>query len=711
MAKDKYPRFPAGSELADQAFVAITDGEKIYKGAKIADFGGGGGASGLPSGYLTGFNTAINSGNPDEQIDFGIGACRDEDDTYDIRVTTGLTKDITATWVAGDGNGGRSSSTAVTPNTWFYLFVIANSATGDVDFGFDVLLNAAGILADSGYDKYRRIGAIRIDSSSDIEAYTQYGNTFRFVTPQIDYDAAPATTNEEPVILTTPLNIAVEAILTTGLFQGGTNNVRIYSPDDADFAPSSAIRQHVVQANSQQSENEIRVQTNTSSVINYRATSASGSLRIVTSGWVDPRADFTTGGTGQIQRATSSEYCPGYTYTFVDTDTWRITGIDASNLFNVGRRLKFIDGSSTYFGTVTAVNFTGGNTDIDMSMESGDVLTNSITEVCLVTGATAWSPITADPFGGTAIRAIATGAIAGTQWWVIVGDAGRLATSTDGGLNWILRSTGLAEDFTDVAYSSDNETFIAVANDGRCRRTSDGATWADPGDWNAEVTTGTGRSFITFDLELSKWLVLSERLAANYASYSAADSASMTWVRRENGVSSNVRDLNYYAWTSAAVQNCYYAIADDLKVLDNADDTADQFVYSNLGAQAHCEIGVYDGVTLTDRVLIGLDTGDIYQDDINGGAGGTFTDTVTFTAQLNAMAYSPLHNRVVVVGNDANLGYLPGNDTEVADNWTFVASGFGPLVNILDVAWNETDGVFVAVGADGSICRSSNGTN
>lgn len=70
-----------------------------------------------------------------------------------------------------------------------------------------------------------------------------------------------------------------------------------------------------------------------------------------------------------------------YAFTFVNTLNWQVTGVDASAFYVVGKRLKFIDGSSVYYGTVQTVLFTGGNTAVQMNMEGGDSLTASITDV------------------------------------------------------------------------------------------------------------------------------------------------------------------------------------------------------------------------------------------------------------------------------------------------------------------------------------------
>lgn len=694
----------------------VREQSKWRRDVENGTIGGGGGASGLPTGYLTGLVTAINVGSPLTDIDIGTGAARSSDDQEDIRLTSALTKELDNVWVAGTGVGGRASGAALAADTWYHMFVITNGT--DVDAGFDTSISATNLLADSGYTQFRRIGSVLTNGSSEIISYIQNGSEFRWSSPREDFNGVLSASRVLQT-LSVPVDVKVNAIISPVVFSSaGTSRYATVVDPDQDDEVSTEINAVTISSDSVSNflDNSVaQVRTNTSSEVAVRSNSTP-TARISTFGWIDPRSEFQSGGTGQVQRATSSEYCPGYTFTFVDTDTWRITGINAENLFNVGRRLKFIDGASTYFGTVTAVdyNITSANdTTIDMSMESGDVLTNTITEVCLVTGATAWSPITDDPFSGTPIRAIATGVIGGVQHWIIVGDAGRLASSTDGGLNWTVRSTGVAANFDDVAYNADNETFIAVARGGELVRSSNGTTWATPtNDLTSVVTTGTGECYITWDPETANWCIIIDRIVNNFASYSGPDSSNITWTLRETGMGLGQRSLEYYGYTGVALEELVIAQNDDVVVLDNAQDTTSIQRYSNIGQQIQHIIGVYDtgDVPPTDRWVTISTTGEVECMDANGA--GTFAlDNVTFTAQLNEVIYSPLHDRLVVVGNNANLGYMQGDETTIADNWTFVASGFGPLVNILCVDWNESDGIFIAGGEDGTICRSSNGTN
>lgn len=70
----------------------------------------------------------------------------------------------------------------------------------------------------------------------------------------------------------------------------------------------------------------------------------------------------------------------GYTFVFVDIDTFQINGIDVTTHFVAGKRLQFIDGVNIYYGTIDSSSFST-NTTVEVTMEGGDNLTNSITAV------------------------------------------------------------------------------------------------------------------------------------------------------------------------------------------------------------------------------------------------------------------------------------------------------------------------------------------
>ena len=105
--------------------------------------------------------------------------------------------------------------------------------------------------------------------------------------------------------------------------------------------------------------------------------------------------------------------------------------------------------------------------------------------------------------------------------------------------------------------------------------------------------------------------------------------------------------------------------------------------------------------------IYGVGGGGIY----GSSSGWTGDDTTTFNKSHNSFAYSPFHNRLVVVGDGAQIGYLDSNNKAVNNAWTLVANGGSQVADLNSVAWSGADGLFIAVGSTGQILLSSSGIN
>ncbi|WP_148301852.1 hypothetical protein [Sneathiella glossodoripedis] len=117
-----------------------------------------------PPGYRSGFTVSINATDPDHDVDITAGYARDSTDTVDI-VGSAMTKQLDATWVAGNNAGGLFSGT-VAPNTRYYKFAIVKDSDNSVDYGFDTSSTAASI--PSGYTYYLKIDQVMTDGSGNL---------------------------------------------------------------------------------------------------------------------------------------------------------------------------------------------------------------------------------------------------------------------------------------------------------------------------------------------------------------------------------------------------------------------------------------------------------------------------------------------------------------------------------------------------------------
>jgi hypothetical protein len=158
----------------------------------------------LPKGYISGFQTANNVGNPTTHIDIGIGSARDFADTQDINLKTLITKRFDLNWAEGTNNGGYATGATRAVDTWAHVFVIAKP-DGTTDAGFDTSTTATNLLADAtGYTKYRRVATIKSTSGSStlVLAYWQYGDEFVWNAMVSDYGGSG-------VAVSTPISVTL----------------------------------------------------------------------------------------------------------------------------------------------------------------------------------------------------------------------------------------------------------------------------------------------------------------------------------------------------------------------------------------------------------------------------------------------------------------------------------------------------------------------
>ena len=409
-----------------------------------------------------------------------------------------------------------------------------------------------------------------------------------------------------------------------------------------------------------------------------------------------------------------SEYCPGYTFTFVSTQVWRITGIDVTALFSVTRRLKFVDGANEYFGTITVSVFSAGNTDMTMSMEGGDVLTNTIGAVCLTTGTAAWSVIATDPFLGTGINDIVMGDIGPTTYAFAVGQLGKAGVSTDGGLTWVMLSTGTTEHLNACCYDSINEQFWAGGRAGVLIDTVDGSSVTlDTTSIPAIATTGSADIYgITF---IQAGLVLLFEVANTPTNFSA-DSVDQgtTWTARASLGLAQTDFPNMQAlggpsnnFITGPIIHGIISGNTGTRIISGISDTSWATGSSLTPNVCSCIQGFTDEGSLLREMLGGSD-GTIKG---NGDWSGRSNAGILTTFKIRGFAYSPLHDRMIVVGDNAVLGFLDGVNAGDANAWTAVQNGFNPTAEINSIVWDDTHGIYIAVGSTGQIARSTNGTN
>ena len=255
----------------------------------------------LPRSYLAGL-TLSNDTDTEHDINITAGECRDSTNGYNIVLESEITKQIDATWAAGNDAGGMNDGDAVGASEWFHVFLLFAPVSGAVDAGFDTDIDATNILADTaaaaaGFTKYRRIGSVLTDASSNILGFSQAGDEFLWDDPPLDVTAANPGTSAVTRTLSVPIDVIVWAHLNVSVDnEGGIRSV-YFSPLAVDDEACSHTAAPLASEGggfsavgyTQGKVSSIR--TNTSAQIRSRmnGSAAGTTLYIATLGWTDRR--------------------------------------------------------------------------------------------------------------------------------------------------------------------------------------------------------------------------------------------------------------------------------------------------------------------------------------------------------------------------------------------------------------------------------------
>lgn len=250
--------------------------------------------------FLSGFTLSNNASDANNDIDIAAGQCMDSTNTT-IITGADITKRLDASWQVGSNQGGLDTGSEAN-STWYHVWAIKRTDTGVVDVLFSA--SATAPTMPSGYDRKRRLGAVRNNGSGNILAFHQYGDRFYLDTPLLDISASSPGTAAVSRTLTTPLGVKTRALLNAAYlantFAPGANfNAGWYlsSLDAVDVAasttavPLGSVLGSISDTADQIFGSYIEVMTNTSSQIRSRATYSDAAVivRLATLGWVDER--------------------------------------------------------------------------------------------------------------------------------------------------------------------------------------------------------------------------------------------------------------------------------------------------------------------------------------------------------------------------------------------------------------------------------------
>ena len=242
--------------------------------------------------YINWFTLSNDWWDLNNDIQIEVWTATSKDWLQYIDLNTVLTKRLDAGWTVWDNwwwlaTGSKASS------TWYHVFVIWKS-DGSVDAWFDTSLTATNLLSTSGYNKYRRVGSVKTNGSSNILGFLQEGDYFIYKNPVLDVSTSGSWYMGGTLqAISAPLGIRTLALLAVG--DNGDNTTYITSPEQNNNAASLATGMFTNYSNENNgSDNNqggvwfLPPRTNTSSQVRIR-TSGTQNIYIATHGWIDNR--------------------------------------------------------------------------------------------------------------------------------------------------------------------------------------------------------------------------------------------------------------------------------------------------------------------------------------------------------------------------------------------------------------------------------------
>lgn len=218
-----------------------------------------------------------------------------------IELVSNITKQLDVIWAAGDNQGGRPSTVALSANTTYHYFVIKKS-DGTIDAGYDTSLTAVNLLAESTYLYFRRVRSLKTNGSANIRVTKQIGNNFELITP---YFPLTIPQGSYPIVRTNydvgaPADIFIEVHLFFYMTPGTPTDDTYFiitDPDQTDIPLTLGTADFRFLQSATEINEEIRVRlrsyTNLSGEIamkaNHAGTSVGQIINVGLFGWTDPR--------------------------------------------------------------------------------------------------------------------------------------------------------------------------------------------------------------------------------------------------------------------------------------------------------------------------------------------------------------------------------------------------------------------------------------
>lgn len=247
---------------------------------------------------ITGFISGLvpsNAADTDHDVTLSTGVATSDGGTFLMTLSSPITKQIDAVWAVGNNVGGLFSGATLAADSTFHMFLIRRASDGVIDAGFDDNISATNI--PGGWTAFRRVTSVSTNASSNIRNFVAteigWGSLLvQWTAPLLDLDSTTATT-ASLVTLNIPGGLKFMARYNSFTDHVGGGNTATYfsDPDTPDLAPSTtaAPLAQLSDGTSVAQISQIETQTNTSSQIRRRSSTAAQTIRISVLGYTDYR--------------------------------------------------------------------------------------------------------------------------------------------------------------------------------------------------------------------------------------------------------------------------------------------------------------------------------------------------------------------------------------------------------------------------------------
>ncbi len=246
--------------------------------------------------YINGL-VPSNAADADHDLSFTTGKAESADGTTDITVSTALTKRADASWVAGNNNGGLSSSLTLSNNTTYHAFAVIVGGSADILFDSDI--DCTNGIADHSVTAYRRIYSFFTDGSANIaEEFTALetaggGLDVIYDSPPVDVNVSNLGTGATLYALSVPLGLYVDADLMVGAADTQGDTIYVSSPlrdsESVVKGLTSGVWRVTIDTTNGTNFSRQKFVTNTSGQIRAVADASSSYFGVRTMGYADSR--------------------------------------------------------------------------------------------------------------------------------------------------------------------------------------------------------------------------------------------------------------------------------------------------------------------------------------------------------------------------------------------------------------------------------------